>query len=171
MLLVLKIKNKKPRQKPWLIIRRLFFYWSTYWANASASTATDAFICTDNVFVCTCRDSTYWAFCFTCTTADAIRFNFVCHTDTSVKYCSFSAVTAYLYCSRITKKVKSFFTNGNKLHKANSPETSELLLLWSAYLREDADPPSANGLPCGQRSSVHRQQLCPIELSPDRSTD
>lgn len=44
------------------------------------STTVDAFAWIDFVFVCSCRDSAYWALSFACTTADAIAFNFVSHT-------------------------------------------------------------------------------------------
>src|SRR5699024_2894573 len=61
------------------LLQNLFSFWSAYWANACASTAIDAFTWIDFVFVCSCGDSAYWALCFTCTTADAIAADFVCH--------------------------------------------------------------------------------------------
>lgn len=78
-------KRQKIRQdkRPVLFpsCKKLFSLWSAYWTNACASTAFNAFASVDFVFVCSCRDSAYWALSFASTAADAIAFNLVCHSE------------------------------------------------------------------------------------------
>jgi len=57
----------------------LSWIWSAGWANSSTRTTISASIGINDVKIISGTDSTYWTFCLTSSTADALRINYICH--------------------------------------------------------------------------------------------